>query len=58
MIEIQLTDRLKKDRKNKKSQNFNIKQVLWIIFHYTLIFNKKKERFLSKINIHLLRINL
>lgn len=41
MIEIQLTDRLKKDRKNKKSQNFNIKQILWIIFHYTFILVKK-----------------
>lgn len=45
MIEIQLTDRLKKDRKNKKSQNFNIKQVLWIIFHYTFILKKEKISF-------------
>ena len=43
MIEIQLTDRLKKDRKNKKSQNFNIKQILWIIFHYTFILVKKRK---------------
>lgn len=41
---IQLIERLK-DRKNKRCRNFNIKQLLWIIFHYMFILIKKKERY-------------
>lgn len=40
MIEIQLIERLK-DKKNKKRRNFNIKQILRIIFHYMFILVKK-----------------
>lgn len=40
MIEIQLIEKLK-DKKNKKRRNFNIKQILWIIFHYMFILVKK-----------------
>lgn len=55
---IQLIERLK-DRKNKRCRNFNIEQLLWIIFHYMFILIKKRKDmiiiifcFFQKINIH------